>query len=558
MNPYFEPATLIWVGINCLLAGGAVLVLRAMYRWIQDRAILSRGFAMEGDEGDIMTHLIAIDLVRQNGHRIPRETPQFLCSTGFDYPALFHKLLSYIPRKYLERGEWLISPGFEAGHAALVCFAAWFALAHAGAGSNAPALALIVAAGWAVTPLLTRNPRRGSVLGERCFGYTFGHTFLFCLAMLTATAEPLWLVPAAIVFSVAAASSKFALQAMVFIGVAFAAVRLDPLPLAALAVSAVAAVALSLGYVVRVVSGTVDHSRFYRSFMVRVHDYTSSFSSRDLAKGVALLLRGRFREGIASIKRHPIHRLPALVPWLLPFALFLVSDAPESSVASVLVDWTWAALIVTALTAGDTLKFLGEAERYMEFALFPLIVLSVLVPSPVGPTVLFAILAYCLFRLGVVYATPVRVSSASPETLELVRWFAARPPSTVLTVPGRLSYPLLYRTAHRAVWCFTNTPRGEQRERWKSLFEPRARYPYVAPSALARAHAEFGVDMIVVDKAGADAAAQYWNLAYDWQRFRVLFENARYAVVDAARAAAEVADTGGIREARPRQEGAAV
>lgn len=549
--------TVTWILVNATAVAIAVLILRASYRWLQDRAILSRPFALEGDEGDVMTHLMAIDLVRRNDHRIPTETPQFLCSTGFDYPALFHKLLSYIPRKYLERGEWLISPGFEAAHAALVYLAAWFVLMQTGVGEKAPTLALVAAAGWAITPLLTRNPRRGSVLGERCFGYIFGHGYLFCIAMHAATADPVWLVPAAVLFTIAAASSKFALQAMVFIGVAFAVIRLDPLPLMALAVSAAAAVVLSFGYVLRVVSGTIDHSHFYRSFLVHVHDYTSSFSSRDLARGAALILRGKWRDGIASIKRHPIHRLPALVPWLLPFALFLVAGGAETPTSAVLVDWTLAALVVTALTAGDTFKFLGEAERYMEFALLPLITLSVLVPPPIGPTVLFGVLTFCLFRLGVVYATPMRVSSAAPETIELVRWFAALPPSTVLTIPGRLSYPLLYRTEHRAVWCFTNAPRGSQRERWKSLFQPRARYPYVTPDALARVHREYGADMIVVDKAGVDAAARYWDLSYDWRRFCILFENARYAVVDAARTATEIIDIRGTPETRIQHQGAA-
>jgi hypothetical protein len=40
--------------------------------------------------------------------------------------------------------------------------------------------------------------------------------------------------------------------------------------------------------------------------------------------------------------------------------------------------------------------------------------------------------------------------------------------------------------------------------------------------------------MIVLDKAGASAAAQSWGLTYDVAGHRVLFENARYVVVEAA------------------------
>jgi hypothetical protein len=530
--PEMSAATLAWLLLDAALAGIAVLVLRASYRWVQDREIRSRLFALEGDEGDAMTHLVAIDLVRRNGHRIPWETPQFLCSSGYDYPGLFHKLLSYIPRRLLERGEWLISPGFEGAHAALVYLGAWFLMVQLGTGASARGFAFLVVVGWALTPLLTHNPRRGSVLGERCFGYIWGHAFLFCMVAATVTGEWLWAVPAALAFAMATASSKFALQAMVFVTVVFAALRLDPMPLSILAIGAASAALLSLGYVFTVIAGTLNHSRFYRSFLVRVHDYTRSFSTRDLAQGVSLLLRGRPRAAVAAFKRHPIHRLPALVPWLVPFVVSVIA-LPGGEMATALIQWVLAALIVTAATATDSFKFLGEAERYMEFALLPMIALSLLLPPPVGPSLLFAAYAYSLIRLIAVYGRSMRVSSAGPETIELARWVASRPASTFLTVPGRLCYPLLYGTPHRAVWWFINAPRGEKLATWKSLFEGGATYPYIAPSALARAR-EYGAEMIVIDKAGASAAAQAWGLSYDFSLHRTVFENARYIVVEAA------------------------
>jgi hypothetical protein len=524
--------TSVWLLLDAALVGIAALVLRASYRWIQDREIRSRMFALEGDEGDAMTHLVAIDIVRRNGHRIPRDTPQFLCSTGYDYPGLFHKLLSYIPRKLLERGEWLMSPGFEGLHAALVYLGAWFLMTELGTGAGARGAAFLVAAGWAITPLLTHNPRRGSVIGERCFGYIWGHVFLFCTIVATVKGDWLWAIPAVLAFAIATASSKFALQAMGFVTLAFAALRLDPMPVAILAIAAAASVLLSLGYVLTVVAGTLNHSRFYHSFLVRVHDYTRSFSTRDLRQGLLLLLRGRRREAMAAFRRHPVHRLPGLVPWTFPFiAAWIV--LPSGGTESALIQWTLATMIVTAATASDTLKFLGEAERYMEFALLPMICLSVILPPPLGPILLFAVFAYCFIRLVSSYGRPARISSAWPETIELARWAAARPAATFLTVPGRLCYPLLYGTSHRAVWWFINAPRGEKLATWKSLFEGGATYPYIAPTALARA-STYGAEMIVIDKAGASAAAQAWGLSYEFSSHRTVFENARYIVVEAA------------------------
>jgi hypothetical protein len=285
--------------------------------------------------------------------------------------------------------------------------------------------------------------------------------------------------------------------------------------------------------VLTVVAGTLNHSRFYRSFLVRVHDYTRSFSTRDLRQGLLLLLRGQRREAMAAFRRHPVHRLPGLVPWVFPFVAVWIL-LPSGGTESALIQWTLATMIVAAVTASDTFKFLGEAERYMEFALLPMICLSVVLPPPLGPILLFAVFAYCFIRLVSSYGRPARISSAWPETIELARWAAARPTAKFLTVPGRLCYPLLYGTSHRAVWWFINAPRGDTLATWKSLFEGGATYPYIAPAAVKRANSAYGADMIVIDKAGASAAAQAWGLTYDVAGHRVLFENPRYVVVEAA------------------------
>src|SRR5262249_7449016 len=158
-------------------------------------------------------------------------------------------------------GEWLVSPAIEAGHAVGVWFAAWWLLAEIAMRPSARGEALVAAASWAVTPLLVENARRGTVLGERCFGYAFGHAFLFCTVALVLTHHFAWLALAVGCLAVVAASSKFALQASAFIGTTLSLLLLDPAPVLALAAGFVAAVLLSRGYALRVLGGTVHHVR---------------------------------------------------------------------------------------------------------------------------------------------------------------------------------------------------------------------------------------------------------------------------------------------------------
>ena len=195
--------------------------------------------------------------------------------------------------------------------------------------------------------------------------------------------------------------------------------------------------------------------------------------------------------------------------------------------------WAWSGLAVAMMIYSDTLKFLGEAERYLEFALLPMIVLSLLVPAPLGTVMLMVILGFSVLRLWAVYAAPAGFATATDAMRELVRWFAEQRPRTIFAVRGRLCFPICYRTAHRAIWWFMSAPREPLLSRWKALFGSKTRYPYVDPSALASAHVEYGADTIILDKAGAQAAKAAWGFTYDLSGHSLLFENEEFLVFDA-------------------------
>jgi hypothetical protein len=529
-----------WVALDFVAVGFSVFLLRAAYRRAKEPGILSRRFPLEGDEGDAMAHLIVIDLLRRNRNRIPRETPTFTLASGLDYPVFYHKILSYISRRWLDRGEWLINPAFEGAHAALVYLAAWWVFAEHLGSPDPRAAALLTAAAWAVTPVLVFNPRRGSMIGERCFGYLFSHVFLFAAAMLIVTGDMWWLALAAPAFAFTMASSKFSLQAMVFVGGMMAVLAASLWPVLALGVGIAFAIAATLGYVVRVFIGSVNHSWVYWTFTSRVHAYTIGFSHRDLVDAVRALVTGRFKDARASWLKHPLRWVATLNPWIAAPVLMAVhvASSPAGPIGDALMAWSWAAIIVAIATMTDWLKFLGEGERYIEVGLFPMIVLCVAIDSPVRSFLLFAGIAYGLWHLLGVYTAPGAVSTGSPEMQDLVKWLGERSDMVLFPVPGRISLPIAYETQHRFVWAPLNVPRGDKLPAWKALFSNGTVYPFAAPEHIAGANARYGADAFVVDRRACAQAETSWSIRYDFSGLPVLYENARYSVIGAGPAEA--------------------
>ncbi len=525
----------LWLALDFAAVGISVFVLRASYRRVKEPGILSRRFPLEGDEGDAMAHMVIVDLIRRNRNRIPRETPTFTLAGELDYPAFYHKILSYIPRHWFERGEWLVSPAYEGAHAALIYLAAWWIFAEY-LGSESPrAAALLVAAGWTVTPLLVFNPRRGSMVGERCFGYLFSNVFLFATAMLILTGNAWWLALAAPAFACTMASSKFGLQAMVFVGGVMALLTQSPWPVIAIAMGIAFAVVVTLGYVLRVFAGSINHSWFYLTFLSRVHAYTIGFSHKDLGRALRALLAGRFKDARAHWLRHPLRVIATWNLWIVAPVLMVVQVAPMPAgpAADVLLAWSWAAIIVALATMTDWLKFLGEGERYIEVGLFPMIVLCVAMESPVQPFLIFAAIAHGLWCVLNVYTTPSAAATASPDMLDLIKWLKGRPDMVLLPVPGRLSLPIAYQTQHRLVWCPLNAPRGDRFHVWKGFFSNGAVYPFAAPEHVAAANARYGADALVVDRQSCALAESSWSIRYDFSGLPVLYKNGRYSVIGA-------------------------
>jgi hypothetical protein len=533
--------------LACLGVAVAVALLRAVPRLLHDPAVRGAAFPLAGEQGDAMSHLVLIDVVRRHRRGIPRSADQFILGKRLDYPLLFHWVMSRLPCSVVERFDWLMSPLIEGVHAALMCaFAAWFL----GRNGEQAAVAWAVVATLAAvsTPILSRAWRRAGFIGERSFGFLFGNAYL--MAVIVLLDAPSWylLVAAALAFTAAAASSKFALQAMVFISVAMAAVLFDWRPLAVLGVCFVAAILLSRGYLLSIARGLVRHSSLYRSALVRVSDATTSFSSRDLWTGLAAAARGKLRAARNSFRRHPIGRLHVQLPWVLPFAVLLAQLSADHTDAVVpvrlVLAFAGAALLVGVATTADRLKFVGEGERYLEYAALPMVLAVFLIDDSLGGKWWLLLAAVGAWRLVREARQAGLFRGPSAAAAELAGRMRELPPGLVFAIPGRLTLPVCYRTDHRAVWHLAHIDPGEATREWLDLFPAGSHYPFPHPSVLPGVVARYRPDYLVVWKSGTRATEAHRGFRYDLAHYPTLFGNEDYAVLDvsAARAGAPRCD----------------
>jgi hypothetical protein len=531
-----------------IVAAAGIFLIAVLYRilvrYVMNPRTFVSQFALDGDIGDAMVHMLMTDTIRRNGHHIPRSDDRFLVGRNFDYPALYHWILSYVPRRTLERFEWMVNPLIEGLHA-IVVFAAllWLlprvAPEHAGTGA-----VFLAALGFTLTPLFFSWPFQTCVIGPRAFGILFANIYLFSLAMLLSVEMAgnavLWLVICLATFSIVACASKFSLQACVFITIAMAAIGLDWRPIAMLAGCIVAAGVLSGGYAWWVTGGIVNHSRSY--LMMQSWTVNTTFSVRDLLGGIADILVGRLRAGWGRIHLHPSHRILTEFPWLWlaigVLGVVLLGGGtlrhPSDEILYPLWIWALGTTSVAAIITLDPLRFLGEAYRYFEYASVPMLVFIFAYGGPwAEPVMVLGLLwsAAAHFRILRIHRG-VLADAKLQDLAKLRRWFTDQANMTILAIPGRTVYPLLYGTNHRAVWWLANAPRNDP-EAWRWWEEwGRDRvgiYPYMPYPVVLRSTLRYNADVLVFEKAVPSLRGE----TYDWvRRLPLVYSSGAYSVHD--------------------------
>ncbi len=497
----------------------------------------SKDFALDGDFGDAMVHLLLAEMIRRNGNLLIRRTPEFLLSGPQDYPAFFHWLVAQLPKNFVERYEWMFSPLIEGVHAALVFIALFVALSWLGIQSPLE-IALLLIFTWIVTPSLAMDVRRGGFLNERVFGFLFSNCYFLAMAGWLVTGEPLLLLASILSGCIVAVSSKFSMQAIVFITPLVALLLMDFLPLVLLLATLISALMLSGGYAGFVWRGSVRHTRFYARYLVRVGDYVNSFSMHQFSEAARLLCRGNVRTAAHLVLEHPMIKSVINAPavWVSLAAAYAATGTNED-LQGVLVAFVAGPAMVALATTTDKLKYLGEGERYLEVAIAPALLL-IAVAAPAWMQFLVTSLAiYSVLRILLAWRKIYAVRRNTPlsynmDTRELLKWLDQGPSRTIYAIPGRLVFPIAYvTTQHRFIWWFINVPESNRQAEFESLFDGVSRYPYPSPQQVRSSWKGERADIVILHRQTTAGCKNAWGIDYDGINGEIIFSNASYTVL---------------------------
>lgn len=460
----------------------AALILRALPA-IQGRVLFS---------ADRDYHLSYVELLRSTKHRIPRQDPGILGPGELTYPYGYHRLLSYLPAGAI---PWL--DRFSAVVFDLVVAVGATALLRQYGGLS-PARALAITGCYLLVPglsLLHHGPRAFS-LTPRSFSQALvaGSVLLLGWHPHVGSFVPVALAAVGLTFAVT--SSKFSLQFSLFVLPIAALLAWDARPVLALAVALVLAPLVSGGYFVRQFRGQVAHLRWYarrnQGFIMEKRGgpaFWRQIRDRDFAALGATLLN---RNVVTSaLVREPIVFVAAG-----RFAL----DRPQASSLVWFGCVATTALVPYVVTSVGRARVLGEAERYLEFAIPAAWVFFwgtigreyfALSLGLVGAWVVlvYALNLWLLYRRAL--ATPAQIS----ERARLREFLAGAGPCVVLCLDAS-DVPIAINRPHEVKVC---TVHGWTSGRDVDTFLSRVfrRFPYVDPDALSDLVAEYRVNYLL-------------------------------------------------------------
>jgi hypothetical protein len=384
------------------------------------------------------------------------------------------------------------------------------------------------------TPGLAMDIRLDAYLNERVFGFLFTHIFFLASMFWILTGSAAFACISFLAVVVVSITSKFGMQAVLLITPLWALFLLDFRPLLLLIGGLVAAPILTIGYSVTVWKGSLRHTHMYATWSMYVHDYVTSFSTRQLIESLRHLLTGSIRTAWRHARAHPAVKgvlgFPVVFVGLF---VWLHDGADVDGVSWLFLSFVVAGVLVFLLTTTDSLKFLGEGERYLEpTVLGSSWALMLLMPS-FATALLVSLLVYGTLRSCSWWIRHRNTKEKGRGFNDLLLFLQKIRPHLLICVPGRLCFPIdyfMYR--HRYCWLFINAPDLERQTLFKRLFVSPGKYPYPTPESIQAAATAHGQPtLVILHKAGADAVRLAWGLDYDGLSGKIVFENDEYRAI---------------------------
>jgi len=473
-------------------------LVRALPRLLHQNALVA----------DTYFHLYCARVIAENSLRIPPRLPRVILDHEYSYPFLYHLFLALFPPKLRAWAERLTGALFDTANVVFIYLFSWWGVSQSGS-PGLGRLPIWVAALFAFSPALLRigsGPRayNGS---PRLMGQTLYLIHILFSWYALSTRNLPALVMALLAGAGVIVTAKFGNQVLLFFGILLGLfVSIQYLWL--LGGSLLFALLLSKGRAWQVIVGQVRHSLFYFKYLQRVFLHPSLPTLKGYAKGAGarawrLLRKGELKGAVEwyFIEPYPLHLLITVYPQFLLIPLLLPRYGEMGFWERFLLVWVAAALFCFLATKMRPLLFLGEGERYLEYALFPSLWLGVRYCLPRWELAIWALLAYSLLSALCYFWSSLRTSREADEEFgraERAFYELNRMPPGVIMPIGSFQWQTLYWS------CFPVLTLGGNIDgtilSHDQFLLVYGRYPYPSED-FGRIVKEFDVSYVITDKA---------------------------------------------------------
>lgn len=427
--------------------------------WVLGLAITALAFALRvgvhvgRPPGGVDTwyYLAYADAVRRRPG-IDVRLPQYLLQDETQsYPPLFPSLLALLPRRWLRRFFWIVSPAIDCLHLQLLYFVTFRLTASL-------AVAALAASAYACTPHLISETRS---LSARPFGALLHSVAMICLLKYTLAGGTWYWLAAAVLSGTALFLSSAAMAAAYgVVCTTLSLVFVDPRYLAVASAALVSAFVLSGGRYTNVIRNYLHavgywrrNRRVYGAHPVR---HSPLYGRRDDKQGVPE--RAGFLGGGAA---QQLLRLVGENPFLLALPLAPRGYAPWGPRL-----WTWAvtlAVLSVIATLLPPLRALGPGRSYMKAGIFPTAYTLAFgigsvggLTNPVGIVTLVC-LSFSLGAIWFFYAyvrgrETEQTATTPPALAQVAAALAALPAGGVFVLPYMYADYVCYNSGKPTLW----------------------------------------------------------------------------------------------------------
>ena len=375
--------------LEILMLYSLVVILRIVPKFLNNKI-----------NSDTWYHIVCADNIRKNKHGIPKNLEGYLLPSGYNYPFFYHFLLSVVPTQTIIKYERMISGLFDG-----VLIVISYVMFGQVLGDSVLALELSILLAFSPTLLKVSTGPRAYDLTPRVFSELTTLIYFLAMYQFYLSSDYLFYLVALFFGAVSFLTNKFSIQVIpifcLFMGTYLGSISILVSPLYV--------------FVLTIILSNDRYFKAVKQHFIHLYKYATELKNQDsfcVKHFNSICQYKQFFRSLITLKLKAAYRILHANLVYFNFAykdfeffilLALVSvgglsylDGATSN-DSYLVAWLISGILTFVITGTYSFKFIGEADRYLEYAIFPLyIFLSVVLEE-------YFILFLVIFILSYLY-----------------------------------------------------------------------------------------------------------------------------------------------------------